>query len=200
MKKIAIYGASGHGKVVAEIAKLAGYADILYLDDGINEYISFEDFLQKNLQIPIAFGIGNNYIRAKLYQKCIAHTLEIKTLIHPSAIISNGATIAEGTVIMAGTIINTDTKIGKCAIINTSSVIEHDNIIGDYVHISPQVACAGDVKIGAYTHVGIGSCIIQGISIGSNTIIGAGSAVVKNINNQTLAYGNPCKTIKELSQ
>lgn len=200
MKKIAIYGASGHGKVVAEIAKLNGYDDILYLDDGMNEYISFEDFLQKNLKIPIAFGIGNNQIRAKLYQKCISHTLEIKTLIHPNAVISNSVSIAEGTVIMAGTVINTDTKIGKCAIINTSSVIEHDNIIGDFTHLSPHVACAGDVKIGNYTHIGISSSIIQGISIGSNSIIGAGSAVVKNIDNYTLAYGNPCKIIKELSQ
>jgi UDP-N-acetylbacillosamine N-acetyltransferase len=78
-------------------------------------------------------------------------------------------------------------------------VIEHDNRVGDFVHISPQVACAGEVKIGSYTHIGIGSCIIQGITVGSYCIIGAGSVVVKNIDNNILAYGNPCKPKKELN-
>lgn len=199
MNKIAIYGASGHGKVVANIAKLNGYKDIIYIDDGIDEFLSFESFLQKNLKIPIALGVGNNQIRAKVYKKCIDNALEIKTLIHPNAVISDNILIDEGTVIMSNVVINIDTVIGKCCIINTSSVIEHDNIIGDFVHISPQVACAGDVKIGNYSHIGIGSCIIQGITIGSHSIIGAGSVVVKNFSNKILAYGNPCKTIKEIS-
>jgi len=156
MKKIAIYGASGHGKVVADIARLNGYDDIIFIDDGENKFISFKDFLQQNLKIPIAFGVGNNQIRAKLYQKCIDRHLNIVTLIHPNAVISDSATIKEGTVIMANVVINTDSKIGKCCIINTSSVIEHDNIIADFVHISPQVACAGDVKIGDYVLLHIG--------------------------------------------
>ncbi len=198
MKKIAIYGASGHGKVVAEIARLNGYAEIIYVDDGDNQYISFEEFLQQNLQVSVAFGIGINHVRAKLYQKCIDSHLNIATLIHPSAVISDSATIEEGTVAMAGVVVNPDTKIGKCCILNTSSVIEHDSVIGDFVHISPLVACAGDVKIGDYTHVGIGSSVIQGIAIGSNSIIGAGSVIVKNIEKQILAYGNPCKSIKDI--
>ncbi len=198
MKQIAIYGASGHGKVVADIARLNGYAEIIYVDDGDNQYISFEEFLEQNLQVPVAFGIGINHVRAKLYQKCIDNHLNIATLIHPSAVISDSATIEEGTVVMAGVVVNPDAKIGKCCILNTSSVIEHDSIIGDFVHISPLVACAGDVRIGDHTHVGIGSSVIQGIEIGSDSIIGAGSVVVKDIEDQKLAYGNPCKSIKDI--
>ena len=196
MKKIAIYGASGHGKVVAEIARLNGYSTIIYIDDGQNEFISFEYFLEQDLGIPIAFGIGDNKIRAKLYQKCKDNHLEIVTLVHPNAIVSSSIEVAEGTVIMARVVVNSDANIGKCCIINTSCVIEHDNIIGDFVHISPQVACAGDIKIGDYAHIGIGSCIIQGITIGSESVVGAGSVVVANIADQKLAYGNPCR-IKE---
>lgn len=199
MKKIAVYGAGGHGKVVANIAKLNGYEDIIYVDDGIDKFLSFESFLQKNLKIPIALGVGSNPIRQKVYKKCIDKALEVKTLIHPTAVISDNTSIDEGTVVMANAVINTDTVIGKCCIINTSSVIEHDNVIGDFVHISPQVACAGDVKIDDCTHIGIGSCIIQGIHIGSHSIIGAGSVVVKNIEKKTLVYGNPGKVIKEIS-
>jgi len=198
MKSIAIYGASGHGKVVAEIAKLHGYNNIIYIDDGANEHIPFEDFLQKSLNIPVAFGIGDNQIRAKMYQKCIKNKLIIKTLIHPSASISEYVQIAEGTVVMANVVINVDSIIGKCCIINSSSIVEHDNTIGDFVHLSPHVACAGNIKIQNYTHIGIGTCIIQGITIGSNSIIGAGSVVIKDIKSKILAYGNPCKAIKEI--
>jgi len=195
-KQIVIYGASGHGKVVADIAKLNGYDDILYVDDGDNEFMTFEAFLEQNLQIPVAFGVGINHVRAKLYQKCMKSGLEVITLIHPSAVLSSSVTVGEGSVVMAGAVINADVDIGKCCIINSSCVIEHDNVIGDFAHISPLVACAGDVTVGEYTHIGIGSCIIQGVNIGSDSIIGAGSVVVTDIEKQTLAYGNPCKTIK----
>ena len=43
MKSIYIYGASGHGLVVADIAKACGYTDILFIDDGNNEYPTFKD-------------------------------------------------------------------------------------------------------------------------------------------------------------
>ena len=196
MNQIAIYGASGHGKVVADIAKLNGYDKIIYVDDGENEFKTFEVFLEKDLHVPVAFGIGINHVRAKLYEKCVENGLDVVTLIHPSAVLSSSVTIGKGSVVMAGVVMNANADIGKCCIINSSCVIEHDNIIGDFAHISPLVACAGDVTIGDYTHIGIGSCIIQGVTIGSDSIIGAGSVVVTDIENQKLAYGNPCKIIK----
>ena len=54
MKSIYIYGASGHGLVVADIAKACGYEDIIFVDDGDNEYPSFEDINDKQ-HIPISF-------------------------------------------------------------------------------------------------------------------------------------------------
>ena len=39
--------------------------------------------------------------------------------------------------------------------------------------------------------IGVGACIKNNITIGNNTTIGAGSVVVKNIDENTIAYGNP---------
>lgn len=36
MNRLIIIGASGHGKVVADIATLCGYDDIVFLDDDEN--------------------------------------------------------------------------------------------------------------------------------------------------------------------
>ena len=191
-KNIYIYGASGHGLVVADIARACGYDDVIFVDDGDNEYPSFED-IKRTSGIPVAFGIGNNAIRAKLFERVQNSGFEIVSLIHPSAIISSSVTIGKGTVVMPNVVVNAKAYIGKCVILNSSCVVEHECMIGDFVHISPKVAIAGDVRIGDFTHIGIGSSVIQCLEIGKNSIIGSGSVVVKNIADFKKAYGNPCK-------
>lgn len=158
----------------------------------VKVFLTFDD-IKENRDYHIAFGIGNNQIREKLYKKVRENGFAIPTLIHPSSIISSSAKIEEGTVVMPNVVVNAKAYIGKCVILNSSCVIEHESIIGDFVHISPKVAIAGDVKIGNFTHIGIGSSVIQCLEIGKNSIIGAGSVVVKNIADFKKAYGNPCK-------
>lgn len=197
MTSIYIYGASGHGLVVADIAKACGYDEIIFIDDGDNEYLSFEG-IKLNKDIPIALGIGNNKIREELFNKAIENTFDVVSLIHPSAIVSPSTAIGKGVVIMPNVVVNAKSKIGDGVILNTGCIIEHENIIDNFVHISPSVALAGNVIVGQCTHIGIGSNVIQGLLIGKNCIIGAGSVVVTNIENNKLCFGNPCKTMKEI--
>ena len=198
MKSIYIYGAGGHGLVVADIAALCGYDDITFIDDGDNKYLSFEA-IKNNKDIPVAFGIGDNKTRKKLFNNVMKSGFKVVSLIHPSAIISSSVIIDIGTVVMPNVVVNTNSKIGCGVILNTSSIIEHENIVENFVHISPNVALAGEVIIKENTHIGIGTSVIQKLTIGINCIIGAGSVVVKNIENNKLCFGNPCKVIKEIN-
>ncbi len=190
MKKIYIYGASGHGRVVADIASACGFEQIVFVDDGENEYIGF-DAMTKDA--PAALAIGDNKTRKKVYEQLLACGFEIITLVHPSAVISVSAIIEVGTVVMANVVVNPHAKIGRGVILNTACVIEHDNTIEDFVHISPNVALAGNVWVKELTHIGISSCAKQGITIGRESIIGAGSVIVKDIKDKKIAYGNPCR-------
>jgi len=199
MSKLYIYGASGHGLVVNDIATLCGYNEIIYIDDGDNTYPTF-DSLEKDLSIPLIFGIGSNRIRAKLFKKVESHGFSIISLIHPSATVAKDVIIKRGTVVMANVVINASSSIGEGVILNTSSVVEHENCIADFVHISPNVALAGNVTINTNTHIGIGSSVIQSITIGKNSIIGAGSIVLKDIPSSVVAYGNPCKVRRKLDE
>ncbi|AIM60557.1 sugar O-acetyltransferase [Cellulophaga lytica] len=54
------------------------------------------------------------------------------------------------------------------------------------------------VSIGDNVWIGGNSVIFPGVMIGDNVTIGAGSIVTKDIPENVLAYGNPCKVIKEL--
>ena len=191
MKSIYVYGASGHGLVVADIAKACGYDHVLFIDDGENEYPSF-DKVDKSNNIPIVLGIGNNQIRAMVFNKLLSLDINIITLVHPSAVISPSVIIGKGSVVMPNVVINTKTRIGNGCIINSSSVVEHENTLGNFVHISPQVALAGNIVISDYVHMGIGSSVKQGITVGENSIIGVGSVVLKDIGRAKVAHGNPC--------
>lgn len=54
------------------------------------------------------------------------------------------------------------------------------------------------VNIGNNVWIGGGSVILPGVTIGDNVTIGSGSVVTKSLPNNVLAYGNPCKVIKEI--
>lgn len=38
---------------------------------------------------------------------------------------------------------------------------------------------------------------MPGVTIGDNVVIGAGSVVTKDIPSNVIAYGNPCRVIRE---
>lgn len=199
MKSIYIYGASGHGLVVADIALACGYENIIFVDDAENEYLSFES-IKKDTHIPITFGIGNNHIRAKLFDKVLACGFEVLTLVHPSSVISLSALLGRGVVVMPKVVVNAKAVIEDGVILNSGCIVEHECFVGAFVHISPSAALAGNIKVGKQTHIGIGANIIQGISIGEHSIIGAGATVINNIKSFKKAYGNPCKEVEDISR
>lgn len=56
------------------------------------------------------------------------------------------------------------------------------------------------VHIGNNCWIGAGALIMPGVSIGDNTVIGAGSVVTKDIPANVVAYGNPCRVIREIGE
>lgn len=201
--KLLIIGASGHGKVIADVAlKMKTWENIFFLDDE-NNNASMEIKVIGNLidapkyikDFTFFVGIGNNTTRKIIQEKLEAEGASLATLIHPAAIIGEQVSLAKGTVVMAGVVINSCTSIGKGCIINTGATVDHDNLIGDYVHISPGAHLAGSVKIGQGSWVGIGSVVSNNIHITCNCMIGAGAVVVKNINESGTYVGIPARRV-----
>lgn len=204
MKRLAILGASGHGKVVAEIAELNGWEEVHFFDDAWPDVKqngiwkvkgNTNDLINRICEYDKAIvAIGDNVVRYQKSMILITNGFELATLIHPAAIVSEYSSICQGSVVMAGAVINPFADFGKACIINTSSTIDHDCVIGDAVHISPGVNVAGSVRIGAYSWIGIGASIIQCIQIGSNVIVGAGATVVNHIDDNLIVVGTPAKS------
>lgn len=56
------------------------------------------------------------------------------------------------------------------------------------------------VRIGKNCWLGAGVLVMPGVTIGDNTVIGAGSVVTKDIPANVVAYGSPCKVIREINE
>lgn len=101
---------------------------------------------------------------------------------------------------------------------NLTMVDDTHIYVGDYTMIGPNVtiATAGhpidpalrsvqaqynmEVHIGKNVWIGGGCVLLPGVSIGDNTVIGAGSIVTKDIPANVVAYGNPCRVIREIGE
>lgn len=205
-KKLIIIGASGHGKVVADIAlKLAQYDEIFFLDDNedVKECMGFsvvgkvKDVYNYISDSDIFVAIGNSIARENIMEDLKVKGAEIPTLVHPSAIIGAGVVIAQGTVVMPGAIINPDSIIGEGCIINTSASVDHDCVIQNYVHVSVDAHLAGTVKVSEHTWIGIGATVKNNVSIGANIMIGAGAVVVKNLIESGTYIGVPAQKMNK---
>ena len=125
-KRVFVYGAGGHGKVVADIlmstgdTELAGFADdreelwgtkILGLPVvGNGEWLRRE---AASSRVAVALGVGEGSSRQLIMERCSQSGMEILTLVHPAATVARSAQLGPGTVVMAGAIINAEAKIGS---------------------------------------------------------------------------------------
>ena len=101
---------------------------------------------------------------------------------------------------------------------NLMLVDDGEIIIGDNVMIAPNVIlCSAThpispnlrekgtqynlpVKIGNRVWIGANSVVLPGVTIGDNSVIGAGSVVNRDIPSNVVAFGNPCKVHREITE
>lgn len=201
MRLVIIIGASGHGKVTADIIQTAGDQVVGFLDDdislpddlyGISVLGTIDKYEEYKDTSEFVIAIGNATIREEIAERL--HGVKWYTAIHPSAEISNlDVSIGEGTVVMANAVINAGAHVGRHCIINSSAVVEHDNRLEGFVHISVGAKLGGTVSVGKATWVGIGSVINNNINICSKCMIGAGTVVIRDIEEAGTYTGVPAK-------
>ena len=197
MRKLAIIGASGHGKVVADIARRNGYKEIVFLDDddSINKCGGYPVIGKSSeagtIDADVIIGIGNARVRKQIQESIPDEKLV--TLIHPDAVVAEDVAIGKGTVVMAGAVINPGVRIGKGCIINTCSSVDHDCIVDDFVHVAVGSHLCGTVNVGAGTWIGAGVTVNNNVFICPDCMIGAGAVIVNDIWESGTYVGVPAR-------
>lgn len=211
-RSIFVYGASGHGKVVADALLTQGIHLAGFIDDAVPadsaEILGLKIvgdgrwlFQQgKRGKVSVALGIGDNAARRRISEKCMDAGVELLTAVHSSAVVAPSAQLSPGVVVMAAAVVNPDAYIGMGAIINTASVVEHDCRVGDFAHLSPNATMGGGARLGSLSWLGMGATIIHGVTVGSGTMIAAGAVVVSDIPDQVVAMGIPARVRRRCSE
>lgn len=205
MSKLAIIGASGHGKVLADIALQAGWSSVVFFDDAYPTLVSIElwdvlgttsDFIKSANQFDgVIVAIGSNQVRLQIQTRLIQANCNVVNLIHPRSTISQFVKLGTGNVIMAGVVINPFVEIGDACIINSNAVVEHDCTLSNAVHLSPSSTLAGGCKVGLCSWIGIGAATKQMLTITDHVVVGAGASVVNNLTSSGTYIGVPARNI-----
>lgn len=121
-------------------------------------------------------------------------------VIHATAAISSTTGLGYGCIINSHVSIAAHSTLGNFVSINRNASVGHHTTVEDFVTINPGAHVAGNAFIGKGAQIGMGALVLDAVKVGAGTIIGAGSVVTKDIPANVIAFGNPCKVIKERDQ
>jgi sugar O-acyltransferase (sialic acid O-acetyltransferase NeuD family) len=212
MKNIIIIGGGNQAQYVIDIVEKEGKYRIAGIIDSVKDIgeevygykvIGKQDNLKELIERYQIYGyitaIGDNLNRYRVnhYIQYQYQSIKLVNAIHPTVPIGNNVTLGRGIVAMAGAIINPGAKIEDGVFLATGAQVEHDCIISSHASISAGTVLGGHVKLGILSALTLNVTVLDRIVIGDNVVVGAGSLVLKDIPNYVLAYGNPCKIIRE---
>ena len=208
---VIVIGAGGHAKVLID-ALLTSNVTIVGIADadlgrrreallGVKIMGNDDEVLRHAPQsVQLVNGLGSvdtTAARKALYNRFRSAGYHFASVIHPSAVVSSHANLAEGVQVMAGAVIQAGTRIGENSIVNTRASVDHDCIIGAHVHIAPGATLSGSVELGDAVHVGTGATIIQGVRVGRGSTVAAGAAVISDVPDKSKVTGVPAKNLTQ---
>ena len=202
-KQLLVFGAGGHGRVVAEAALLKGQwggvvasarslpAHLTVLLPGVN-LVNFDTVSQTTTEIHIA--IGNNAAR-----QAEAQTLGLNllvTVIHALACVSAYSEIGAGSFVAAGAVIGPSAVLGLGVIVNHGAVIDHDAEVGNFSHIAQLASVCGHAKLGQRVLIGSGAVVQSCVVLGDDVVLSAGAVASSDLLAPGVYSGTPAVKIE----
>jgi sugar O-acyltransferase (sialic acid O-acetyltransferase NeuD family) len=210
MTALAIWGASGHARVVSAVAHLAKCWQIAgYIDDvspqrrgsqfcgapvlGGRE--ALPDLMRRGVR-HVFLGFGANEARSKLADELATMGFEFPTLVHPSASIALDAHLGAGVYVGPGAIVNPAAIVGEQSIVNSGAIVEHDVRLARSVHIGPAAVLAGWVQVDECAWVGAGALVRDRLTVGARAMVGMGSVVTRPVAAGSVVIGCPARPMQ----
>lgn len=211
--ELLVWGGGGHGRVVADLVRAAGYTLAGFVDrdpgrlgstvePGGGRVVATEEaFLREvetggcsRLAQGITLGIGDNAARVGCLRR-VPH-LHAPCLVHPAAVVSPSARLGRATVVLPLALVHSAARLGDAVIVNSGAIVEHDCVLEEGVHVSPGAVLAGGVHVAPLAWIGAAAVVIQGVRVGRGARVGAGAVVIRDVADGATVVGNPARVIR----
>ena len=209
MKKVIIWGASGHAKVIRPILREQGFYVVALIDRdrSVKSFIPDCPLFQSDEDLPftanddvsfaIAIGGACGRDRMQIHDRLSRRGFYPVTLVHPTAWVAETARLKSGAQVLGMAAVSEEAQIGMQSIINTNASVDHECIIGQGCHIMPGATIAGCVELQDFVTIGSNATIFPRVKIGQGAIIGAGSVITKDVTENTKVVGGRLTTVNE---
>jgi sugar O-acyltransferase (sialic acid O-acetyltransferase NeuD family) len=118
------------------------------------------------------------------------------TLIHPSAVVPESATIGHGSMLHATTVLTADVRLGAHVAVMPAVVLTHDDVIGDGVTFGAGARLAGGVTVERGAYVGSGALVREGVVVGAGAVVGMGAVVTASVPPDEVWAGVPARRLR----
>ena len=209
--RVAIFGASGFAREVADIALALGATEIVFMDaePESDSLLGFPVVSESEASalvargFVLALGIGANNVRQKVYER---HAdAQFPALIHPTATFGykqrEAVESQPGVIVAAGARFMNSITVSRGCVFSLNVTVGHDVIAEPFVGVMPGATISGNVHLGARAYVGTGANIIQGKSpaarlhIAEDAVVGAGAVVSKPVASGVTVVGVPARPL-----
>lgn len=203
-ERIIIVGAGGFGREVLQwachawpehVSKIAGF---LSADpDKLNGHAtslpilgSPEDFEPRPTD-GLLLAIGIPRVRRQVAEQLEENGARFLTLIHPTAIVADTATIGTGSIICPYAIVSDSVRLGRFLLLNYHASLGHDAAAGDFAVLSPYATLGGHAKIDEEVFLGLHASIAPNKQVGARSRVSVNSAALSNAPAESVIFGVP---------
>ena len=195
-----LIGARGLAVEVAECARVLGREVLGCLEDdpglagetrpgglevlGTTDALGTIDALSQGPETQLVVCIGGGSARRRAVERLVASGVaprRFATLVHPAAVVPEGADVGPGTVLLAGVVVTAPITIGAHVVAMPHVTLTHDDVVEDYVTLAAGVSLGGGVHVGTEAYLGMASSVHPKRRVGARATLGMGAVLLSDL-------------------
>lgn len=198
---VLLFGASGHGRAVADVLARLGIPIVALVDpaapvgDDARHLDSDEDGIRlaQEEDLCAVVAVGNNSRRVALARRILVAGVTLSPIVARTATVHRADALGPGSVVMEHGHVGPGATCGLACIVNTGATVEHDCRLADGVHCAPASVLGGGAKCDAEVLVGTGSVLLPMTHVGATAVVGAGAVVTGRVRAAVTVIGVPAR-------